>query len=225
MKLGSVNMACRAMLALALLTPLGGLASARAEDAPATTTVPAKPVKAQMVKNPRAPRNLDDHWDRGSTWLSVRAGYAKAGYEGSASGNVGGGFGFTHMFFPSWSLGGYAQYDVLGRFGRATESELPFTLEAARHLKWGEAFHPYVGAGGGTYYHKIYRTGADFSAPRGGGYFLTGFNSPISARGLIGFDLRVGFVNGELGHSNPVFGVEKARSSRWSAKVNWSYAY
>lgn len=184
-----------------------------------------KVAKVPKVKPPRPPHNPEDPWDRGSTWLSVRAGYAKAKYDGSANGNIGGGFGFTHMFFHGWSLGGYALYDVLGRFGKAAESELPFTLEAARHLTWGPAFHPYFGFGGGTYYHKTYRTGDDNSVPHGGGYFVTGFNSPVSRHGLLGFDLRAGFVSGDPGKTNPVFGVQKAKSTRWSAKLNWSYTY
>jgi len=199
--------------------------SAAKPEKKAKAPAKAKVAKVAKVKTPRPPHNPDDPWDRGSTWLSVRAGYAKAGYDGSPNGNIGGGFGFTHMFFHGWSLGGYAQYDVLGRFGKAAESELPFTLEAARHISWGSAFHPYFGLGGGTYYHKTYRTGDDISVPHGGGYFVTGFNSPVSPHGLLGFDLRAGFVAGDPGKTNPVFGVEKAKSTRWSAKINWSYTY
>lgn len=223
------------LTALALAMVPGIVAPARAADKPAATAGAEKPAKQKKTREPkqkqqtapqvRKERDLNDPWDRGATWLSVRAGCAKAEYDGAANGNLGYGFGFSHMVFHAWSLGGYAQYDVLGRFGDAAESELPFTLEAARHFKWGSAFHPYVGAGGGAYYHKTYRTGADVSDARKGGYFLMGANTPVSTRGLLGLDVRISIVNGVKGRVNPVFGVEKASTMHWSVKLNWSHIY
>ena len=193
--------------------------------APAKVEAPAPAPAPKKEKAPRPPRDLSDPWDRGATWLSVRVGYAKARYDGAAPANIGGGFGFSHMFFKSWSLGGYAQYDILGRFQNATESEMPFTLEAARHFKWGSSFHPYLGAGGGVYYHKTYRTGMDLSHPRGGGYLLLGANAPVSAHGLLGIDFRGGPVARQDGDLNPVFLHEKRSSNHLSLKLNWSYTY
>ncbi len=178
-------------------------------------------VKKPKVKTPPA----QGPWDKGATWLSVRTGYARAAYRSAGPGNVGFGFGVNRMLNPRWSFGGYAQYDVLGKFGHAVESEAPFTLELARHYKFGAAFRPYLGVGGGTYYHKNAGTGADLSDPRGGGYLLLGGNTPLDARQLLGIDIRMAVVRGEKGRIDPVFGVEKGSTIHWSAKVNWSLTY
>ena len=194
----------------------------------------AKAAKAPKVKKVREPKvnkpkvktpPPQGPWDKGATWLSVRTGYARAAYRSAGPGNVGFGFGVNRMLNARWSFGGYAQYDVLGKFGHAVESEAPFTLELARHYRFGEAFRPYLGIGAGTYYHKNAGTGADLSDPRGGGYLLLGGNTPLDARQLLGIDIRMAVVSGEKGRTDPVFGVEKASTLHWSAKVNWSLTY
>jgi len=164
-------------------------------------------------------------WDKGATWLSVRTGYARAAYRDAGPGNVGFGFGANRMLNSHWSFGGYAHYDVLGKFGNAVESEAPFTLELARHYHFGSAFHPYLGVGGGTFYHKNSGTGVGLSDPRGGGYLLLGGNTPLDARQLLGLDIRMAVVNGQKDRVDPVFGIEKASTIHWSAKVNWSITY
>lgn len=200
--------------------------SAAAPSAKATKQPKVKKVREPKVKKPKVKTPPPQGpWDKSATWLSLRAGYARAAYRTAAPGNVGFGFGVNHMLNAHWSFGGYAHYDVLGKFGNSVESEAPFTLELARHYHFGAAFHPYLGVGGGTFYHKNAGTGADLSDPRGGGYLLLGGNTPLDKRQLLGLDIRMAVVKGELGRTNPVFGVEKASTIHWSAKLNWSTTY
>ena len=207
-------------------TPAPASAIADSAKAPSAKAPKVKKVREPKVNKPKVktppPRGP---WDKGATWLSVRTGYARAAYRSAGPGNVGFGFGVNRMLNARWSFGGYAQYDVLGKFGHAVESEAPFTLELARHYRFGEAFRPYLGIGAGTYYHKNAGTGADLSDPRGGGYLLLGGNTPLDARQLLGIDIRMAVVSGEKGRTDPVFGVEKASTLHWSAKVNWSLTY
>ena len=99
-----------------------------------------------------------DPWAAGSNWLSVRAGYALSKVEGSGHGGGGYGFGFSHQLsrvkiyrwtlFKRFSLGGYVHYELLSRFGHASEIEMPVTVELVRHFRWGESLRPYLGIGG-----------------------------------------------------------------------------
>ncbi len=166
-----------------------------------------------------------DPWAKRTTWVSVRAGYAKSTQSGAAGGNLGYGFGFNRFIRDGWALGAAVQYDVLGRFGDATQSEVPFTLELTRHFKWNTPLRTYLGAGGGTYYRKTYRTGDDRSVPHGGGFLSLGANTPVDGRHLLGLDSRVAFVGGEENRTNPVFGAEKSQSVHWSFKLSWSLVY
>jgi hypothetical protein len=207
-------------------TPVPTSAIADSAKAPSAKAPKAKKVREPKVNKPKVKTPPPQGpWDKGATWLSVRAGYARAAYRSAGPGNAGFGFGVNRMLNPRWSFGGYAQYDVLGKFGHAVESEAPFTLELARHYRFGEAFRPYLGVGGGTYYHKNAGTGADLSDPRGGGYLLLGGNTPLDARQLLGIDIRMAVVKGEKDRINPVFGVEKGSTIHWSAKLNWSLTY
>jgi hypothetical protein len=140
---------------------------------------------------------------RGSQWISMRAGYAKGGGEVSPGGRVGFGFGYRRFVLDSWSVGGFVDYDLLGRFGSAADIEVPITLEVVRHSHWGAAVFPYLGFGAGAFYHKQYRTGADGSAFGPGRYLTFGAYTPVRAQGLLGLDVRMAMV--DKPDSNPVF--------------------
>ena len=119
-----------------------------------------------------------------------------------------------------------AWHDILGHLGASQEITVPFTVEFDRHFAWKGAFRPYVGLGGGYYFHKYYRTATANTGAPGAGVFLSfGGNLPVDDRHLIGIDARVSHVNGRDGIVNPVFGAEKASMNFWSIKVNWAYAY
>jgi len=140
---------------------------------------------------------------RGSQWMSVRAGYAKASGEQAPNGLVGGGFGYRRFVLDKWSVAGYAHYDLLGRFGDAAEIQIPITLEATRHSRWGAAVYPYVGIGAGAFYHKRYRTGADDSGFTPGRFLTCGMHLPVRRQGLLGLDVRMATVD-KL-DANPAF--------------------
>jgi hypothetical protein len=140
---------------------------------------------------------------RGSQWMSVRAGYAKATGDQAPNGLLGGGFGYRRFVLNRWSVGCFAHYEWLGRFGTATEISVPLTLEFVRHSRWGAAAYPYVGVGAGAYYHKLYRTGADVSGFSPGRYLTCGIQIPVRKQGFLGFDLRMATV--EKLDANPVF--------------------
>jgi hypothetical protein len=140
---------------------------------------------------------------RGSQWMSVRAGYAKVSGDAAPSGLIGGGFGYRRFVLDKWSVGGFAQYELLGRLGTAEEIAVPLTLEVVRHSRWGAAVYPYAGIGAGAFYHKRYRTGADESGFAPGRYLTCGMNVPVRKQGLIGLDVRMATV--DQMDANPVF--------------------
>lgn len=140
---------------------------------------------------------------RGSQWMSVRAGYAKVVGDNTTSGLVGGGFGYRRFVLDRWSFGGFAHYELLGRFGGAAEIEVPFTLEVMRHSRWGTAVYPYAGIGAGAFYHKRYRTGADESGFTPGRYVAFGMHVPVRKQGLLGLDVRMATV--DKPDANPAF--------------------
>jgi hypothetical protein len=140
---------------------------------------------------------------RGSQWMSVRAGYAKATGDQAPNGLVGGGFGYRRFVLDRWSVGTFVHYEWLGRFGTAAEISVPLTLEFVRHSRWGAAAYPYVGIGAGAFYHKLYRTGADVSGFTPGRYLTCGVQVPVRRQGFLGLDLRLASVD-KL-DANPVF--------------------
>jgi hypothetical protein len=148
---------------------------------------------------------------RGSQWMSVRAGYAKVSGDAAPSGLAGCGFGGRRFVLDKWSVGGFAHYELLGRFNGAAEIEIPLTLEVVRHSRWGAAAYPYVGIGAGAFYHKRYRTGADESSFTPGRYLTCGMHVPVLKQGLLGFDVRMATV--DKPDANPVFsGLDGGRS-------------
>jgi hypothetical protein len=171
-----------------------------------------------------------DPWATGAEWFTVRAGYAKSTAAGAADGNVGFGFAYTRFHNSKWAYGATAEWDVLGRFGSARELEVPWTLEVSRHYKWPAMLRPYMGLGFGAYYHQLSGTGADNSTVVPGGYIGTGFNTPISDRGLFGVDVRMNLV-GANSQDNPVFGgaatanQHQSRVFHWSAKLGYAWVF
>lgn len=222
-----------AIVALTLLQASAVLAA----DAPATATPaatpaakpakPAKPAKVRAPEKSRAEQIAEDGlWAKNTNWLSVRAGYAKSQATGAGDGLVGYGLAYQHMINKRWAFGGSVNHDLLGHFGRSYEASVPFTLEFTRHYKWKTAVRPYVGFGGGYYFHKYYRTASDNTGAPGAGYFISlGTNLPLDDRHLLGLDTRVSFVDGRKGVINPVFGPEESSSTLWTVKLNWSLAY
>lgn len=164
-------------------------------------------------------------WDKGSRWISLRAGYAKSTERQAANGSLGYGFGYTRFLSRKWAVGASAQYDVLGRYGHAAQVEVPFTAELTRHFAWKTPLRPYLGLGDGAFFEKTYRTGQDAGAFRNGIYVTGGFNAPLDPRHLLGLDTRVAFVNGDKSITDPVFGVGHTTSVHWSVKLNWALAY
>jgi hypothetical protein len=171
-----------------------------------------------------------DPWATGTEWFSVRAGYAKSSAAGAPDGNVGFGFSYTRFHNTKWAYGGTAEWNVLGRFGSARELEIPWTVEASRHYKWPVALRPFLGLGLGAYYHQLSGTGDDHATFRMGGYLGGGFNTPISDRGLLGFDLRVNVVQAPP-KDNPVFGGVATSNEHqnqvfhWGAKLGYSWIF
>lgn len=150
-----------------------------------------------------SPDAAGDVLKRGSQMISMRAGYAKVVGDETANGLVGGGFGYRRFVLDRWSFGVFAHYELLGRFGPAAEIEVPFTLEAMRHSRWGTAVFPYAGIGAGAFYHKRYRSGADESDFKPGRYLAVGVQVPVRRQGLLGLDVRM--VTVEKPDGNPAF--------------------
>jgi len=214
-----------------------GAKPAKAAKAAPTKAAPApKAVKTPKVKaapKPKEPeksleeqRAEDGLWAKRTNWLSLRFGYAKNSDANAGDGMFGYGMAYQRMISKQWSFGGSVQHDILGQLGAASEITVPFTLEMQRHYKWHTAMRPYVGFGGGYYFHKYYRTGDSYGGAPGSGVFIDGgANLPIDGNHLLGFDTRVSFVSGRTGITNPVFGPEKATQVFYSVKLNWALAY
>lgn len=238
-----------ALLAVTLLAVSPVLAAGSAAKTPKTPR-PAKvekakkqaPVAAAATPKPRTPkparapkppemsleeqRKRDGVWTKGNNWLSIRAGYAKSTVSNTGDGVAGYGMAYQHMLSRRWSFGGAVQHDLLGRLGNSSEISVPFTLELARHFKLDTAIRPYVGVGGGYYFHKYYRTGTEYTGVPGAGYYVTlGANLPLNGRHVLGLDARTSFVKGHEGVINPVFGPEKSSQTLWSVKLNWGIVY
>jgi outer membrane protein W len=213
--------------------PAAKQSAAAADTAAVARAARRKAEKPQPVKPARPPektyaeqRAEDGPWAKRTNWVSVRAGYAKSTAENGGDGLAGYGVAYQHMINSRWSFGGAVQHDLVGHLSNSYEVSVPMTVELARHFRWKSAFHPYVGLGGGYYFHKYYRTGGDDTgAPGAGTYVTLGGNMPVDDRHLIGLDARISFVSGRDGVTNPVFGPEKATETLWSVKLNWALAY
>jgi hypothetical protein len=163
----------------------------------------------------------NEQWADDARWVSIRFGLAKVAPERAPDGNLGYGFGYQRFLDRKWSFGTFVHHEVVARYGRAALVEVPVTVEFARHFAWKTPARPYIGAGWGAFYAKSYRTGADESKFRTGGYLLTGVNVAIDAHSLLGFDMRV-IVERGTRSSNPVFPNEKSSTLGWSVKLNYA---
>lgn len=216
-----------AAAALAALAAAGVLAAgtASAQDVAPADTTRAKPARVEKSYEER--RAEDGPWARGASWLQFGAGYARAG--GKNAGDALGGYGVAYhrMLSDRWSFGAAVRHEILGHLGPSYEIAVPFTAEFVRHYKWKTVMRPYLGFGGGYYFHKYYRTSADYTGAPGAGWHLcTGTNLPIDDRHVMGLDARVGFVAGRGGTVvNPVFGPEPDTQTHWSIKLNWALVY
>ncbi len=207
-----------AALALAVLA-FALVPAARAQDAPK----PEKPAKA-APKTYAERRAADGPWAQGADWISFGAGYARAGGKNAGDALGGYGIGYRHMMSNKYSFGVSIRHELLGHLGNSYEISVPMTAEFTRHFHWKTAFRPYLGLGGGYYFHKYYRTSHDYTgAPGGGWHISTGADLPLDDRHTLGLDARVGFVDTRAENIvNPVFGPEPATLSQWSIKLNWA---
>ena len=190
----------------------------------------------------------ENPWDVGSNWMYLRAGYALSAADGAGNGGAGYGFGFRHFLKPSradqwrvvgikplgflhwtlfknWSVGGFVEYNVLGRFGSAADIEVPAAVELTRHIMWKSAAKPYLSLGVGPFYRKLYRTGSDFSRVATSGFVASGFDAQVASNQMLGFDVRLARVASENKPVNPVFGAGQAEATHWSMKLGYAITY
>ncbi len=161
---------------------------------------------------------------RGTQWVSLKAGYAKAAVEDAADGNLGFGVAYTYFLGRKWSVGLAGHYEVLGRYQGPAEVEIPVTVETAYHFKWPTQASPYLGAGTGPFFHSYKFTGDDSQETRWSHYVLGGMNFPITSRALVGADLRMVIQSGAKS-DNPWFPSPDNTVIHWSAKVGYSYGF
>ena len=193
----------------------------------------AKPPKAPKTPKPPAPpeasyeeqKKEDGLWTKRTSWIGLRAGYAKSSADGAGDGLVGYGLAYQRMISNRWAFGASVQHDLLGHIGASTEISVPFTVELTRHFRMDSSFRPYLGFGGGYYFHKYYRTGGDTGSPGTGGYVNFGANVPIDDKRLLGVDVRLSSVSAHEATTNPVFGPEPGSETLWSIKLSYSLAY
>ncbi len=182
-------------------------------------------VIATAVACSTAASAASDPWAKGAQWMSIRAGYAKATGDDAANGGAGYGFGYSRMLNKKWSAGLYAHHEVMTKAGDAAEMAFPFTVELVRHYKWRTDLHPYFGMGGGGFNYRTYRSGDDRLRPSTGYYVVTGFNTPVAPRQVLGVDIRLAQLQGEDSLVNPTFGEQKDPFFHYTIKLNWSFAY
>ncbi|MFN8588457.1 MAG: hypothetical protein U0704_11740 [Candidatus Eisenbacteria bacterium] len=234
LRLGLVALAACASFALTAASAV--LAADARPAAPAATSAAPKPAKPKTPKPPKPPkpaeksyeeqRAIDGVWAKRANWISFGAGYAKSRAKGAGDGLAGYGLSYDRMLNRNWSLGASVNHDLLGHFDHATEVAVPFTVDLTRHFKWKTAVRPYVGVGGGYWFHKYYRTEADYTGAPGSGWHLSfGANLPLDDRHVLGLDTRFSKFATREGVVNPVFGPEDSSESMWSVKLNWALVY
>jgi opacity protein-like surface antigen len=161
---------------------------------------------------------VEDPWEPGTSWLSMRAGYAKLAAENAPNGAAGYGFGYSRMLKPVWvfkhlSLGGYAHHEMLGKFNSEAIIAVPISIELNRHFMWNGGLRPYFGAGFGANFIKGYRFPDTPGDVRGGGYLVSGSNVQLNQNSLIGIDARAGFL------------ADLSEAYVWSVKLNYVWVY
>lgn len=167
----------------------------------------------------------DDPWQKGAAWASFRAGYAKSLDGGAPNGMAGYGFGFSRMLSDRFSLGFFVQYELLGKYGDAAQIEIPVTAEYAMHFRMKTQLRPYVGVGVGAFYHKNYRSGADYAEVLPATIYKFGADVPLDAHNVLGMDARMASVLNDIETVDPVFGKPKPQSLRWSVKLSYARVF
>jgi hypothetical protein len=163
-------------------------------------------------------RAVDDPWTPGTSWLSIRAGYAKFAAVNAPNGAAGYGVGYSRMLQPLWifrnmSLGASVHHELLGRVAGAAIVDVPFALELDRHFLWNGGMRPYLGVGLAAHYLKGYRFPEAPGDVRGGPYLVIGGNVPVSGSSVIGLDIRAGTLS------------DIEETYIWSMKLNYSLVY
>lgn len=215
------------LLACALACALA-VSSAHAAEAPAPGASAAKEpsAKASSQAEKAAAEQKEDvdkgrPWVRGANFLSLRFGTARSTAKDAPAGGVAGGFGSYHFLDRRWAVGIHADAQLLGKFGGGAELAVPVTVELTRHFRWAtETMRPYVGIGAGGFFHKTYRTGGDSAHLRPGMYVSGGLNTPISARSLLGLDVRAS-MQADARTVDPLFPNEHPNASSLSFQVNY----
>lgn len=161
---------------------------------------------------------VEDAWAPGTSWLSLRAGYAKIAAVDAPNGAAGYGFGYSRMLNPVWvfknlSLGAYAHHELLGRTNGAAVVQVPISIELNRHIMWNGGLRPYVGLGYGANFVKGYRYPDTPGDVRGGTYLVSGLNSQLNQNSVIGVDARGGIL------------ADVDETYVWSIKLNYSWVY
>ena len=228
--LANLRRAAARLAAFALLTCVHpALAAAQATPEPEAP----KPAAAPRVKKAKPPvkpyeerRKEDGVYAAGANWLSFRFGWAKRAEDLAGSGLVGYGIGYQRMMSKNYAFQARIDNVVVGHYGHDVDISVPFTGEFQRHFLWKSAARPYLGVGGGYYYRKAYRTGLEYTTmPTGGVHLSLGMMSPVNDRHVVGFDLRMAFVEGREGVTNPTFGPGQSVETLWTAKVSWALVY
>lgn len=175
--------------------------------------------RPQLTRTRPAPKRP---LERGSHWAFVRGGLAKAADKFAPNANLGFALGVRQMVFKQTSLGLIFQRDVLGKFGDAEETENALTVELLRHFHWSDDIEPYFGLGGGTFHNSIKGTGIYDGAERMSGItVVTGVNTPITPRQLLGLDIRLASIAGKIGPDNPVFGPKRVGIIHYGVKIDY----
>jgi hypothetical protein len=227
----NLRRAAAMLAAFAFLTStIPAVAGAQSTADAAKPAAAAKPAKARKAKPPVKPyeerRREDGVYAQGANWLSFRAGWAKRAEDLAGSGLFGYGIGYQRMMSKKYAFSARIDHDVVGHYGQDVDISVPFTGEFQRHFLWKSAARPYLGLGGGYYYRKAYRTGTEYTTmPTGGVHVSLGFLSPVSDKHVVGFDVRMAFVEGREGVTNPTFGPGQATETIWTAKVSWALVY
>lgn len=170
-------------------------------------------------------RSDDDPWAKGASWASFRFGGVKALYDHAPDGNVGFGFAYRKMISNRVSIGVSLDRDLVGRYGAASNIETPLSIEYLAHFHWKAPIHPAFGAGFSVVYHKMYRTGDDFSEIQPGAYMVIALNTAVDHNTALGLEWRLGTVSTDYEGSNPSFGILPPSSGRMSLKLSVARVY
>ena len=166
-------------------------------------------------------RAAGDPWSDDTRWVSMRMGTAGSGANLAGDASYGYGFGYSWFLSNQLAWSATVQHDVLGRYGNASEIDVPVTVEFTKHFHLSDVARPYLGGGWGAIFHKTSRTGADESGFRQGVYLATGGNAMLNAHSLIGVDARL-MMEQDTRSINPTFPNHRAATTNWSLKLSYS---